>query len=1031
MDTMPSTPEGFNTEGLKLNRPMAFQPEGGGSLHSMDWETMSTCHCKYTPLRQTVDHYKFLDSRRMTSVRDRWSLDHTDAFQFSFFNGVGFETTENAWGEMTLLTDRNAEALRRINTVMRHFRSGGMLASPAWRPHAPGVLQSRAGVFGSAFPHPSLPAEALWTFVNRNHTAGSTGRQFKPPSWAAAAGGAGGAGGAAALFDCWSGAPLTAGADGAVSFDIEPGGYGCVVRSANDTASTAPGSLGALLSTMRALAARPLASFDPLFYPNQQVMTPYSRAFGTQPQPNTNTSVATPASGATSASGAASAATSAAAASPSAAAPVSSLGAPPAGMVSVPGTAPAGPGFRFTVETVKDQAQQALSTDAQFWWEAKGNAAHGATIPVEPFFIDARPVTCRQWQAYLASSGYAPQDGFNFLKNWDWGAAAPAPAARQGAPLGYETHAPAPAPGSAAAPSLPPALAGTPVVYVSFAEARAFCAHYGKRLPQDWEFQWAGQVDPATGQGDGRGFPWGAAADKCDGAGGGAGSGKQCVPPVVVGRKMPGAAAAGAHSPQGDSRTGAADMAGNVWQFTNEVTDAHSRAALVRGGSNWRPGINGTAGSKWYFQHVTAPMTQHNKYELVSDSYERAGALGFRCVQDVAPSATADPAAAVARAKAAGGGAPAVAGRWGGPPVFNTTLALGGAGGGGGPAGGGRGEMRRERVAGAAAAEVVEWVRWTGVGANGSLDAVVSARPAAEAARIGTPRSVCGGQGAAAESETSQASFGWVGGRDAATGAAASDATNTTSAVSFGCGFEIAVTARGGGVETLALYAGVESAGVTFAAAAVNVTARVAGGSAPFALMLQSVAPSKYARAGDKADAVFHVSWDAPKGAQVVLSWARAAATAAPTPAPARAYTYTEHAGLSCGTARGDSQPAATAAACEAVCDADDECSCALFTNATRQCQRRAVCEVAKCVPSPADALVKQYELHAGKNCYKGHGVSARGSRACTCGMCARASERASERVMFLRMCACVASRYGPARACVVHACSFGILARR
>jgi hypothetical protein len=31
------------------------------------------------------------------SVRDRWSFDHTDAFQFAFFNGVGYESTENDW----------------------------------------------------------------------------------------------------------------------------------------------------------------------------------------------------------------------------------------------------------------------------------------------------------------------------------------------------------------------------------------------------------------------------------------------------------------------------------------------------------------------------------------------------------------------------------------------------------------------------------------------------------------------------------------------------------------------------------------------------------------------------------------------------------------------------------------------------------------------------------------------------------------------------------------------------------------------
>ena len=63
---------------------------------------MSVCHCKYsaqTPGKytQTVDHYKWLEPRRMTSVRDRWSFDHTDAYHFAYFNGVGYESTENDW----------------------------------------------------------------------------------------------------------------------------------------------------------------------------------------------------------------------------------------------------------------------------------------------------------------------------------------------------------------------------------------------------------------------------------------------------------------------------------------------------------------------------------------------------------------------------------------------------------------------------------------------------------------------------------------------------------------------------------------------------------------------------------------------------------------------------------------------------------------------------------------------------------------------------------------------------------------------
>jgi hypothetical protein len=63
-------------------------------------------------------------------------------------------------------------------------------------------------------------------------------------------------------------------------------------------------------------------------------------------------------------------------------------------------------------------------------------------------------------------------------------------------------------------------------------------------------------------------------------------------------------------------------------RYTDEFTDAHTRAVLLRGGSNYRP-----AGSLWYFPQAVELGT-HNKYFLMSDSYERAGTIGFRCVTD-------------------------------------------------------------------------------------------------------------------------------------------------------------------------------------------------------------------------------------------------------------------------------------------------------------------------------------------------------------------------------------------------------------
>ena len=64
--------------------------------------------------------------------------------------------------------------------------------------------------------------------------------------------------------------------------------------------------------------------------------------------------------------------------------------------------------------------------------------------------------------------------------------------------------------------------------------------------------------------------------------------------------------------------------------MTDEFHDAHTRALMIRGGSNYRP-----LGSHWYFPQAK-PLDQHEKYFLMDDSYERAGTLGFRCVQDAA-----------------------------------------------------------------------------------------------------------------------------------------------------------------------------------------------------------------------------------------------------------------------------------------------------------------------------------------------------------------------------------------------------------
>ena len=78
-------------------------------------------------------------------------------------------------------------------------------------------------------------------------------------------------------------------------------------------------------------------------------------------------------------------------------------------------------------------------------------------------------------------------------------------------------------------------------------------------LPHEWEWQYAAQGT------DGRLYPWG---NEWNAA---------AVPVPDKGRTMRGPDAVDAH-PQGASPFGVMDMVGNVWQWTDEFIDEHTRA---------------------------------------------------------------------------------------------------------------------------------------------------------------------------------------------------------------------------------------------------------------------------------------------------------------------------------------------------------------------------------------------------------------------------------------------------------------------
>ena len=256
-------------------------------------------------------------------------------------------------------------------------------------------------------------------------------------------------------------------------------------------------------------------------------------------------------------------------------APTARAATAPEGMVEIPaGT------FTFKVRGVEVEGGNSVGVDVAYPWEAAPRRFHEHQMAVGRFFIDRTPVTNRQFKAFLAASGYHPKDDQNFLKDWTGG-------------------------------TYPEGGAERPVTWVSLEDARAYAAWAGKRLPREWEWQYAAQG------GDGRAYPWGDAWRD------------DAVATPVKGREFLGPSPVGQH-PAGASPFGVLDMVGGVWQWTDEHQDDHTRAAILRGGSSYQP-----QGSLWYFPQAYR-NDQHGKLLLMAPGKDRAGTVGFRCVRDAA-----------------------------------------------------------------------------------------------------------------------------------------------------------------------------------------------------------------------------------------------------------------------------------------------------------------------------------------------------------------------------------------------------------
>ena len=96
-DTQDGVPLGFSLAAEKIGHPLAFEPEDGPSDEALAWNVMTWGQYQF-PFLPMVDRFKWLETRHMVNISDRWAQEKTNDLQFAFFNGVGWESWENIWG---------------------------------------------------------------------------------------------------------------------------------------------------------------------------------------------------------------------------------------------------------------------------------------------------------------------------------------------------------------------------------------------------------------------------------------------------------------------------------------------------------------------------------------------------------------------------------------------------------------------------------------------------------------------------------------------------------------------------------------------------------------------------------------------------------------------------------------------------------------------------------------------------------------------------------------------------------------------
>jgi formylglycine-generating enzyme required for sulfatase activity len=219
---------------------------------------------------------------------------------------------------------------------------------------------------------------------------------------------------------------------------------------------------------------------------------------------------------------------------------------------------------------------------AGFFWMGQERRS----VYLNGFYIDRYPVTNRQFAAFLGTTAYRPTVTKNYLSHW-----------REG--------------------RVPPGLEDHPVVHISWFDAQAYANWAGKRLPT--EAQWE---KSARGT-DGRRYPWGKLTPDATRAN----YGRQRMGTVRVG-----------NYPAGASPYGVQDLAGNVWEWCEDVDSpdfytagpTHNPCNRYRRDDPARVRMVVRGGSFMYDAHSIRTFSRSSFEPSVGSK-----GIGFRCVREL------------------------------------------------------------------------------------------------------------------------------------------------------------------------------------------------------------------------------------------------------------------------------------------------------------------------------------------------------------------------------------------------------------